>query len=102
MVMYEDDDLVAIASEEVSLNRLFPGKSLETTEPAAGDVEDMATIDLAAIPVREANERLRELGEDGEDVDVLNPDARHHIGVGLDRADHACACAARPATSAPG
>jgi glutamate synthase domain-containing protein 1 len=36
MVMYEDDDLVAIASEEVSLNRLFPGRSLVTTEPAPG------------------------------------------------------------------
>ena len=43
----------------------------------------MATLDLAAIPVREANERLRELGEAGEDVDILNPDARHHVGVGL-------------------
>lgn len=36
MVMYEDDGLVAIASEEVSLNRLFPGKPLSTTEPAPG------------------------------------------------------------------
>jgi methylamine---glutamate N-methyltransferase subunit A len=36
MVMYEDDDIVAIASEEVSLNRLFPGRSLETSEPAPG------------------------------------------------------------------
>ena len=36
MVMFEDDDLVAIASEEVSLNRLFPGKPLSTTEPAPG------------------------------------------------------------------
>ncbi len=36
MVMYEDDDLVAIASEEVSLNRLFPGRPLSTTEPAPG------------------------------------------------------------------
>jgi glutamate synthase domain-containing protein 1 len=36
MVMYENDDLVAIASEEVSLNRLFPGQSLKTTEPAPG------------------------------------------------------------------
>jgi glutamate synthase domain-containing protein 1 len=36
MVMYEDDDIVAIASEEVSLNRLFPGRSLVTTEPAPG------------------------------------------------------------------
>ena len=29
MVMFEDDDLVAIASEEVSLNRLFPGRALD-------------------------------------------------------------------------
>jgi glutamate synthase domain-containing protein 1 len=36
MVMYEDDDLVAIASEEVSLNKLFPGHSLQTIEPAPG------------------------------------------------------------------
>ncbi|NLI80938.1 MAG: amidophosphoribosyltransferase [Deltaproteobacteria bacterium] len=33
MVKYEDDALIAIASEEVALNRLFPGKSLDTTEP---------------------------------------------------------------------
>jgi glutamate synthase domain-containing protein 2 len=43
----------------------------------------MASLDLARLPVREANERLRELGAAGEDVDILNPDARHHIGVGL-------------------
>ncbi len=36
MVMFEDDDLVAVASEEVSLNRLFPGRSLVTSEPAPG------------------------------------------------------------------
>jgi glutamate synthase domain-containing protein 1 len=36
MVMYEDDDIVAIASEEVSLNKLFPGHALVTTEPAPG------------------------------------------------------------------
>ena len=36
MVMYEDDDIVAIASEEVSLNKLFPGHALTTTEPAPG------------------------------------------------------------------
>ena len=43
----------------------------------------MVAIDLAETPVREANERIRECGAAGEDVDVLNPDARHHIGVGL-------------------
>lgn len=36
MVMYETDELIAIASEEVSLNRLFPGQSLDTTEPPPG------------------------------------------------------------------
>jgi glutamate synthase domain-containing protein 1 len=36
MVMVESDDLVAIASEEVSLNKLFPGSSLQTNEPAPG------------------------------------------------------------------
>jgi glutamate synthase domain-containing protein 1 len=36
MVMIENDDLVAIASEEVSLNRLFPGRSLVTSEPLPG------------------------------------------------------------------
>ena len=43
----------------------------------------MVTIDLAQTPVRQANEQIREHGEAGEDVEVLNPDARHHIGVGL-------------------
>ena len=43
----------------------------------------MATVDLAAVPVREANELIRRYGAEGEDVEVVNPDARHHIGVGL-------------------
>lgn len=34
MVKYEDEHLIAIASEEVGLNRLFPGKALETSEPS--------------------------------------------------------------------
>ncbi len=36
MVMYETDDMIAIASEEVSLNKLFPGQALNTMEPAPG------------------------------------------------------------------
>lgn len=36
MIMFETDDLVAVASEEVSLNRLFPGQSLDTLEPPPG------------------------------------------------------------------
>jgi methylamine---glutamate N-methyltransferase subunit A len=33
MVKYEDDRMIAISSEEVGLNRLFPGSALETSEP---------------------------------------------------------------------
>ncbi len=36
MIMFENDDLIALASEEVSLNRLFPGRALDTREPAPG------------------------------------------------------------------
>jgi glutamate synthase domain-containing protein 2 len=43
----------------------------------------MATIDLAQISVREANTLIRKFGAAGEAVEVINPDARHHIGVGL-------------------
>jgi len=43
----------------------------------------VVTIDLADVPVRRANELIREYGARREDVEVVNPDARHHIGVGL-------------------
>jgi hypothetical protein len=33
MVKYEDESIIAIASEEVALNRLFPGRALDTSEP---------------------------------------------------------------------
>jgi len=36
MVLYETDDMIAIASEEVSLNRLFPGQAINSSEPAPG------------------------------------------------------------------
>ncbi len=39
MIMYESDDLIAIASEEVSLNRLFPGHALDTKEPPPGSYD---------------------------------------------------------------
>ena len=39
MIMYETDDLIAIASEEVSLNRLFPGQALDTREPPPGSYD---------------------------------------------------------------
>ncbi len=34
MVKYENDEMIVISSEEVGINCLFPGKALETTEPA--------------------------------------------------------------------
>ena len=43
----------------------------------------MVTIDLANTSVREANEFIRKYGADGTDVELVNPDARHHLGVGL-------------------
>ncbi|HLB79038.1 MAG TPA: glutamate synthase-related protein [Dongiaceae bacterium] len=43
----------------------------------------MVEIDLSRTPVRRANELIRDCGARGEDVEVQNPDARHHIGVGL-------------------
>ena len=43
----------------------------------------MVTIDLASTSVREANELIRKYGADGTDVELVNPDARHHLGVGL-------------------
>ena len=43
----------------------------------------MVTIDLGKTSVREGNEKIRQCGQNGEDVEVINPDARHHIGVGL-------------------
>ena len=43
----------------------------------------METIDLSAVSIRDANERIRSFGSQGEDIEITNPDARHHIGVGL-------------------
>ena len=43
----------------------------------------MVTIDLSSISITDANERIRACGRDGQDVEVINPDARHNIGVGL-------------------
>ena len=43
----------------------------------------MVQIDLGRIPVRDANELIRDYGAKGENIEVVNPDARHHIGVGL-------------------
>ena len=43
----------------------------------------MVTIDLKGLSTREANEGIREAAARGDAIEVLNPDARHHIGVGV-------------------
>ena len=43
----------------------------------------MVAIDLSKVSVREGNEAMRAAAGKGEEIEVLNPDARHHIGVGL-------------------
>ena len=43
----------------------------------------MVQVDLAELSVTQANRTIKELGAQGRDVEVINPDARHHIGVGL-------------------
>jgi len=43
----------------------------------------MVTLDLSQIPVRDANEAMRAAAARGEDIELVNPDARHHLGVGL-------------------
>ena len=43
----------------------------------------MVTIDLSTLSMREANEALRSAAATGADIEIVNPDARHHIGVGL-------------------
>ncbi len=43
----------------------------------------MVTIDLSTMSIRKANEILRGHGSARQNVEILNPDARHYIGVGL-------------------
>jgi glutamate synthase domain-containing protein 2 len=43
----------------------------------------MVTIDLSKTSITDANEKIRACGREGQDVEVINPDARHNIGVGL-------------------
>lgn len=43
----------------------------------------MKIIDLATMSIRQANEIIRGYGSTHQDVEIVNPDARHYIGVGL-------------------
>ena len=48
----------------------------------------MVQIDLSRVAITEANDQIRALAADGQDVEIVNPDARHNIGVGLVIVDH--------------
>lgn len=41
------------------------------------------SIDLSQLSITDANELIRQCGIAGENVEIINPDARHNIGVGL-------------------
>lgn len=43
----------------------------------------MVMIDLSHTGITAANQQIRERARDGQDVEIINPDARHNIGVGL-------------------
>ena len=43
----------------------------------------MVTIDLNQVPIRNANEMIRGYGGTHQDVQIVNPNARHYIGVGV-------------------
>ena len=43
----------------------------------------MVTIDLSKTGITEANERIRACAQQRDDIEIVNPDARHNIGVGL-------------------
>ncbi len=43
----------------------------------------MAIIDLSKMSIRTANEIIKGCGANHQDVEIINPDARHYIAVGL-------------------
>jgi glutamate synthase (NADPH/NADH) large chain len=46
-------------------------------------IMNMATIDLSKTSIRSANEMLKKTQGEGEEIQILNPDAKHYIAVGL-------------------
>ena len=43
----------------------------------------MVQIDLSRVAITEANDKIRAFAADRQEVEIINPDARHNIGVGL-------------------
>lgn len=43
----------------------------------------MATVDLSTMPIKTANEVIRGYDATHNDIEIINPDAKHYIAVGL-------------------
>lgn len=56
---------------------------MNTHNPTDERSKQMVSIDLSGMPIRTANEVIRGHGAAHQDVSILNPDAKHYIGVGL-------------------
>ena len=115
LVLYEDDDLVALASEEIAIRQVLD-REIETHDPYEGEVhvwtqvteqprmderglvelddavpktskieDGRAVLDARDLTTRKINAELRWLiYERGVgDVTVLNPSARHSLGVAI-------------------
>ena len=117
LVLYEDDEVVALASEEIAIRQVLD-REITTHDPYEGEVrvwsqvseapavrmderglvelddsipktskieDGRATLDAAELTPRKINAELRWLiYEQGiTDVTVLNPSARHSLGVAI-------------------
>ena len=113
LVLYESDDIVALASEEIAIRKVVDREietydpyegavmvwtTLTTTYDARGLVEldgtipkvseidgERAVLEARDLSTRKINAELRWLlYEQGvKDVTILNPSARHSLGVGI-------------------
>ena len=43
----------------------------------------MVSLDASKLTARQLNVRIKELANDGAEVTILNPQARHNIAVGI-------------------
>ena len=114
LVLYESDDIVALASEEIAIRKVVD-REIETYDPYEGAVMvwttmtshrttpagsssstarsrrsaeidgERAVIEARDLSTRKINSELRWLlYEQGvKDVTILNPSARHSLGVGI-------------------
>ena len=81
MVKVENENLVAIASEEVSLNRLFPG-SARHSGTCAGDIRTWRRSIQRRSPSREANRLVRAYGQRVRTSTFSNPTRAITSGLG--------------------